>query len=366
MLLFIKIIKLKLVILYSIVWEGMILNTSNLVLDPRRILQSFNDDQFEQMICDWQSFYKNTKYSRVELLGASGDKGRDVKCTGLNGELYIFQCKNYQKKLGPHIVFPEIGKCFYHVLKGDYTFPVEYRLVSPLGVTSAMTDLFDNPIKLKLQLKAKWSSLCEKKICSQKVPLDAGLETLIDKTNFSVFNYVSPEEFLEDFKKTCYFSKYFLIINKPRPLGPYSAPKHIRESELVYITKLLAAYSDYLDNNIEDETCLRETNPVLYEDFKRHRFYFYSAESLAQYSREIYPPEDQWFEQVKEEFYHGIIDEIHEDAKHGFEKLKKVIMRAAVLNISLAQKSRGLIRVQDRKGICHHLANERDDVTWKK
>ena len=94
--------------------------------------------------------------------------------------------------------------------------------------------------------------------------------------------------------------------------------------------------------------------------------YFYSAEYLAAYSRETYPPDQYFFEQLKEEFYHGIIDAVQEDAKNGFERLKKVLQLAASLNPSQNNPLSSEVDIKDRKGVVHHLANERGDIKWKR
>jgi len=196
--------------------------------------------------------------------------------------------------------------------------------------------------------------------------LTGEFENFIDQMNFSIFNYVSPKEFLEDFENTCYYSRYFRMIKRARPLGPDSAPNTIGENELEYIRKILEAYKEVSKKDINNEETLKEQEPKLHEEFKRHRFYFYSADCLAEYSREVYPPETPWFEQCKKEFYYGIIDEVNEYAEHGYNRLNKVIKRATDLNIDLGENPPVRLRTQDKRGICHHLANERDDVTWTK
>jgi hypothetical protein len=342
-----------------------LVNSRSLVLDPMKMLRCFDDDKFEAMVEDWQRSYIGIKYQRVERFGSANDKGRDIVCTGMSNELYIFQRKNYNKKLGLSDILPEIGKCCYHCYLGAYNIPKEYRFVSPLGVSPSVADLFSKPFELKNLLKENWARMCQTKIKSNPIPLIPALEAFIDTIDFSIFNYKSPKEFIDDFGKTCYFSQYFMIIIKSRPL-PRPAPEEEAKFESIYISKLLAAYSDYLNENINDRRKLEQTNKELFDDFKKHREYFYSAESLAEFSREIYPPDEEWFEQVKEEFYQGIIREVREDAKHGFERLGKVLRRAQDLNIGSGKLLASEIKTQDRMGICHHLANERDDVRWKK
>ena len=59
----------------------------------------------------------------------------------------------------------------------------------------------------------------------------------------------------------------------------------------------------------------------------------------------------------------GIINTIDEDAKDGFERLRKVLDRATSLQIT-DNPLVGSSNINDRKGICHHLANEKDEVRW--
>jgi hypothetical protein len=345
---------------------GNVKNT--LILDPLRVIQSLDNDQFEQMIEDWQTYYKGTKYQRVERTGGTGDKGRDVRCTGIGlfKDRYIFQAKNYNKKLNKSDIFPDIAKCCYNCFKNVYDVPKEYKFLSPLGVTPTVSDLFADSFKLKEELKTNWTNMCESKLEeSHRIPLEGDLLTYFDNFDFSIFNYVSPQEFIEDFKKTCYYTKYFLQLNKPRPLT--QMPELIADKELKYIGKILEAYDEYLEQHVENVTKLKETNPKLWADFNRHRYCFYSAEFLSAYSREIFAPETQWFEGVKEEVYYGIIQDIEEDAKNGFERLNKVMKRVGELNISANNQQISIaVTIQDRRGICHHLANDRDEVTWKK
>ena len=142
-------------------------------------------------------------------------------------------------------------------------------------------------------------------------------------------------------------------------------PEELEKRELPYICKLLDAYGDYLGKSIEDRKKLLEIDSTLYEDLKRQRTYFFSADCLAEYSQLVYPREYQWFEKLKDEFYDGIIEEVMEDCKHGFERLRKVLKRATDLQIGSGQLLTSSILVQDRKGICHHLANEKEEIVWK-
>lgn len=339
-------------------------NLNSLALNPMKQLRCFEDQEFESMIEDWQRCQLGIKYQRVERLGSANDKGRDIACTGLDNELYIFQGKNYNKQLGFPDVLPEVGKCCYHCFTGAYAIPKEYRFVSPLGVVPKVADIFKKPEELKCLLKDKWDKTCAAKIKSPPAMKTPELEAFIDsKMDFSIFDYISPKEFIAEFSKTNRFTDYFSLLLKARPLVR-SPPKEIAIDEAKYIAKLLAAYSDYLQQNIEDKRKLEQTNKELYEDFKNQREYFYYADSLAEFSRDVFSKEDPWFEDLKTEFYHGIIQDIREDAAHGFERLNKVLKRAMDLQIGSGRLLTSEIKIQDRKGICHHLANDREDVVW--
>ena len=71
------------------------------------------------------------------------------------------------------------------------------------------------------------------------------------------------------------------------------------------------------------------------------------------------------FENLKIEFYDGVISTVEEDAKDGFERLKKVLDLAKKLQIN-NNPLVGNMTQKDRQGIIHHLANEREDVVWRK
>ena len=63
--------------------------------------------------------------------------------------------------------------------------------------------------------------------------------------------------------------------------------------------------------------------PSIKKHFERQRKNFYCAEYLKAHSRDIHDPEFQYFDKLKEEIYDGIIDEIDNDAKNGFERFQR-------------------------------------------
>jgi hypothetical protein len=338
-----------------------------IILEPLRVLRSLNDDQFEHMIEEWQSYYKGKKYTRVEKMGGAGDKGRDIRCTGgVLNDLYIFQAKNYNHKLGKKDVFPDIAKCCFYSFRGYYQVPREFTFVSPLGVSPDVSDIFADKARLKQEVKDNWNKMCASKITKpDRILLEGDLLTYVDNFNFSIFNYLTPQEIIDGVKETNCYAMYFGQLNKARPLSE-TPPEQIAEKELVYTGKIVEAYADYLGEPI-DIAKIKEAYPELWADFKRHRDYFYNAESLQRFSRDIYTPESQWFEAVKNEVYHAIINYVKADAKHGFERLTNVMNCVNPLSVVICNMPVSIpVQLPDRRGVCHHLANEREDIRWKK
>jgi len=181
--------------------------------------------------------------------------------------------------------------------------------------------------------------------------LDKVLSLTIDKQN-RIYDFIKKE--LGNEGGLC-------GLKKARPL-PKVTPSEIQKKESIYIGKILAAYSEYLKSNISSALEL-DKYPKLREDFERHRKTFFSAESLKEFSRDINDSDSKYFEEFKEEVFDGIINTIDEDAKDGFERLRKVLDRATSLQIT-DNPLVGSSNINDRKGICHHLANEKDEVRW--
>ena len=335
-------------------------------LPPLQLLKVIDEDSFEEIVHEWAFEYLKSKYEKVCRLGGTGDKGRDVVAySDCKNDIWDnYQCKHYAQKLNTSNVILEIGKLCYRCYLKEFTPPKKYYFVSPLGVVPKVHDLLRNGVSLRDTLKKNWNNSCESKICSgKKVILDVGLSAYIDSFDFSIFDYIEPLDFINQYKGTCYYSARFGGFSRPRPL-PQPAPEKIQDNESVYIKKILEAYSEYLNSDIENAKKL-DAYPDLKKDFERHRTCFFCAESLNKFSRDIYDPDLKHFENLKQEIYDGVINAIEEDAENGFLRLKKVLDRATDLEIT-NNPLMSSVKVNDRKGICHHLANERDDVKWKK
>lgn len=338
-------------------------------ISPIKILGLFGSEEYEELIKIWCYYYlkKKNNYEKIAHLGGSGDKGRDIAAYYNYKEWQWdnFQCKHYENALNPSTTLTEIGKLCYNCYSKELKNPPkQYFFVSPKGVSTQTHDLLASPEKIKLELLSKWDNLCKNKITSKNsINLDKELTDYINAFNFSIFTYIEPTEFLEQFKETPYYTEKFGELSKPRNLEIYT-PEEIQQDELTYIKKILDAYAEYLKTSNTGKEILNK-DPSLKADFERQRICFFTADSLKQFSRDIYPPEQDYFGLLKQEMYDGIIETISEDAENGLVRLRKVLNRATELQITnnpLIEEA----KINDKKGICHHLANERDDVKWVK
>ena len=329
------------------------------------LIQRSGPSKFEEIVHEWVWGCRHDRYEKVVFLGGPHDKGRDI--AGYKdykqGIWDGYQCKNYKDKLTPSDIWPEIGKLCYNSFRDEITIPENYFFISPFGVSSAANDLIRNPNKLKEGLISNWDVSCKNHIVhGNTIILGGPLKNYIDDFNFNIFDYIEPLDFIAEYSKTKYFTRRFGILIVSRP-APSPTPVELQEHEAVYIRKILDAYEDHLNTHIDSYKKLTQY-PNLKKDFERQRNYFFHAESLKEFSRDISDPKIDNFENLKEEIYDGIIDTIEEDAKNGFERLKNVLARAQSLQIT-DNPLVSHLKLEDRKGICHHLANEKEEVKWK-
>ncbi len=326
-------------------------------------LKIVSSEQYEDIVREWIAGYCTSKYRKVRRSGGAGDKGRDVIAYASDTEWHNFQCKHYNHSLYPGDVWSEIGKLCYYTFLGDYTLPTLYTFVAPLGVGSTLGDYLDDPDKLKEKLFEEWDDKCASHITSKAtIPMDALLKAHIDTIDFKIFNALDPQEFIEQHKQTNYFAARFGggLIKRPIPTIPAvgADTKDVR-----YVEQLFQAYGDLEAKkfNILDEL---KSHTVLYEHFNRQRECFYWAEALEKFSRDALPIGDNSFNELKDEIYHGVIDACNISYANSFERVQKTISCANALSIQ-GSALQSAFKIQDRIGLCHHLANE-NKLIWVK
>ncbi|RWX54858.1 ABC-three component system protein [Photobacterium chitinilyticum] len=333
---------------------------------PIHRIKLFSPEEWEEFVEEWLTF-KELDYIEVERLGGAGDKGRDVigyvTCPKTNPDSYVwdnFQCKHYDHALRPSDVWTEFGKVCYYTYLGDFPVPRHYYFIAPYGVGTSLADLLRKPDILRQELKDNWDKYCKFKI-TKKMPngieLTGAFLDYVDQFDFSIFLKVKPLTLIEEHSNTRYHISRF---GGGLPERTYSddMPEEVTNQELVYVTKLFAAYSDADGNTLTTLDCIASKKKYL-NHFKRARKCFYKTEQLKHFSRDKLPA--GVYESYQNEIASGVINVVEDDHEHGFQKVKEVEQEARKLAITsnpLTLCSDG----DDRAGVCHHLANDPSDA----
>ncbi|SFF07254.1 hypothetical protein SAMN05428981_11446 [Bacillus sp. OV194] len=335
-------------------------------IEPIKRLQVISPDDFEDLVREWSCGYLKDNYAKVRRCGGAGDMGRDVigyveydKRKNLVWD--NFQCKHYNSALSPSKVWIELGKLCYYTFIGEYSVPRKYYFVTPNGISTKLSNLIDNPIKLKKQLVSEWNDKCRTKITAGKnIDLVGDLLQYVESFDFTIIDDIDPQKLIEQHAETRYFFYRFGGIHKTRP-EPLEPPKNINANEVLYVKKLLEAYSDNHKSIIKDISNLSE-HVAYHQHFLRQRKSYYSTDSLMRFERDTLPPGVNAFDDLKQEVYDGIIDTIESKHVDGFERVKEVCRVARSLNTP-SYPLHSSIKGNDLVGLCHHLANE-DKISW--
>ncbi|PFV28045.1 ABC-three component system protein [Bacillus thuringiensis] len=335
-------------------------------MPPITRLESISDSEFEDFVREWASGYLEKEYEKVRRSSGSGDMGRDVVAyvsyTQDDNEIWDnYQCKQYNSPLTPKTAILEVGKLCYYTFNKEFTVPRHYYFVCPKGTGPQLSKLIDRPKNFKKKLIADWDKTCKTQITTRKdVLLEGDFLDYVNNFDFNIIQDIDPQKLIEQHSTTKYYYYRFggMIPSRPESFEP---PEDIRDNEVVYVKKLLEAYSDYNKEVITNIEHLAEFS-LQFDHFNRQRNCFYEAESLMLFERDILPNNIQAFEGLKKEVYDGIIDEVQSHHADGFTKIKEVCKIARTLNIYNYPLKPNL-RGNDLTGICHHLANE-NKVSW--
>lgn len=325
-------------------------------------IKLFSPDEWEEFIEEWASSLA-TVYVKVRRFGGAGDLGVDIAgfCSnqGFLGDWDNFQCKRYDHPLRPADIWVEIGKIIYYSHLDEYSPPRKHYFVCSQGIGTSLEKLFNTPGELKAKTVENWDKHCRDGITSgMSIALDGALKGYFDAFNFSIFSSRSVVEIIEEHSKTRFHAIRFGggLPVRPNPGLPPNTPQ---ENESRYIRQILDAYGDHLGTSLSNAAAL-DHHGTLKRDYLRQRERFYHAESLKNFARDTVP--DGTFDALQDEIYHGVVDVCENNHASGFERMKATISQAA----TVAATSNPLVssmKVQDRQGICHQLAND-DRLRW--
>ena len=340
-------------------------------IPPVRLLQVMSPEDWEQFTVEWLSFHKGEgSYQSIKHFSGPGDLGLDIVAfTAVEGFARpwdSFQCKRYDHPLRPGDIYGEVGKIIYHSFQSTPPFnqacrvPRRHVFVSPLGVGIIAGRLLKDPNRFKEDVRTKWESHCVPSIGKAiMAPLKGELLAYFDAFDFSIFDYNTAVELIEEHAHTVFHAARFGGGLPPR--GQSNAPPaQPTKAESIYLRKLLDAYSDHLGKPVTDRKEL-DTDSQLGEHYDRQRVRFYCAESLRNFARDRTPP--RTFDSLQDDVYHGVIDIYEAAYTDALVRLRKTVSMAGQLDVS-GNALVGVTKVADKQGICHQLAND-DRLTWK-
>ena len=324
-------------------------------------LETLDEDTWEDITLELVHYYWKKHYQKVAGCGGGGDMGRDVIAYSPNEDWENFQCKYYAKPLTLDDAIREVGKLIYYSYKGEYPVPNKYYFVSPKGVSTQLLSHLMDSEKLKDELIKRWDKQCRTRITKkQKIELDENLLFYIENSiNFKIFDHIPPLDIIELHEQTPYHAVRFGASTRKRP-KPVSPPLMPEASELTYTSELLLAFGDAEKKNVNNMNLT--TFPEYEQEYHSARRNYYSADGLEKFSRDWLPNDS--YAELLDECYETISPVVKSDHKDGYAKYLKVSAQAAGTNYS-SHPLHHFIKVQDKKGLCHHLVNEKK-VKWVK
>lgn len=325
-------------------------------LSPMAFIANFSPDDWEEFTRELVVELKG-QYVLVKRFGGTGDRGKGLAAfktdRGLEGSWDCYQCKHYAKPLTPTDAWPEILKLLTAVDDGHCRTPDAYWFIAPCGAGNKLDTLLSQPTKLKREFLA-WMQ--EKH--PAKVGEGSSLKAVIEVTDFAMFEAKQPAQIIAMHAASPQHEVRFGLPLKPRDPAP-SPPTELHAAEARYVTQLIAAYQErHPDASFERATL--SAHQLVGEHFDRQRVTFYKAESLRVYSRDSVP--DGTFEALQDDVRSGVIEVADREYPNGYERLQAVLAATSALSLHhhrLVQRA----DFDDRKGICHQLAND-GRLTW--
>ncbi|GGQ97292.1 hypothetical protein GCM10010280_51280 [Streptomyces pilosus] len=327
---------------------------------PKKVVFSYDPDEFEDFVKEWVPAL-NTKYVRVERHGGSGDHGIDVAGyltpQGLEGDWHNYQCKHYGDPLTWSKAAPEMRKMFAAAVRGHFTVPKRYVFVAPM-IGRSLVRLFAKPSDTRRDFLEDLKSTRDDVITSLSNAQREAVEKLAEGTDFSMFETVDMDEMIALHRTTPHWATRFPQPQVARPQIMVPPPEH-GPDEARYVQQLLDVYRERWGDTTSSLEQVAEHRQAS-EHLRRQREAFYSAESLRLFARDASP--EGHFEAVLDDVFDIVVEVADGIYSLGWERLQAVLNSAGQVELTETILTK-YVRPLDRKGVCHHLANE-DRLTW--
>jgi hypothetical protein len=331
-------------------------------LTPKQILVHHSADEWEEFIYEWVSALKEADYVDVVRMGGSNDRGADIAAfltmSKTDGPWHCFQCKHYDKAISGTVAYPEILKIHSAVAERQYkVLPERYVFVAP-KVGGSFIQLLAKPSTLRTAF-FEWADKNATKLAQEygEAPLKRALH-LAGQSDFSRFEAGNLDRILEQHSTTPHHVRRFGTRLPDRPAVPAAPADHAPE-ETRYVQQLLDVYHEKwgCSPNAPDEArAHHKAGPNL----QRQREAFYCAEQLRMFARDSVP--EGTFESLQSDVYSGVSEVEEDDFPTGYARMKAVLAAARDMQLG-SNVLIHYVKPEDRKGICHQLANE-DRLTW--
>ncbi|WP_253858104.1 ABC-three component system protein [Prauserella alba] len=320
----------------------------------------YTPDEWEDFIREWVTALKES-YVQIKRLGGAGDKGADIAAfktdRQFEGAWDCFQAKHYSEPLGFAAAASEILKVFVSVLEGAYTLPDSYQFLAPRGLSTQFNMLVSKPTALRERFLVR---LVEGDTLVKG--LDAGttdaVRSAAERTDFAMFRSVEVLDALTTHSHTRWHAARFAT-SLPARGDSEIPPGEYTPDEARYLQQLLAVYAERRPDKITTLDSVANV-PKLSSHLQQQRVRFFRAESLKAYSAAAVPPGT--FEELQEDIHAGVIDVAEGDHADGYARLGQVLTQVGSLDLN-RHKLIGVTDIDDRKGVCHQLANE-DRLIW--
>ena len=321
------------------------------------------DSAFEDFISEWLYAARKKRYCKLERIGGSGDKGRDIIGTCLDNSLDYYQCKHYKSPLTPSEFTVELGKLCYYTFIDEYPIPKNYYIVASNDIGPSLSDMLDNPELLRKELIDTWDKRCKDQLTTTPIILDESLREYIVKFDFSIVQHCPIQLIIDEHLPTQYGALRFGTpsVSRPSPVLPPQIPE---VDEQTYIIELLKVYSEETGQLITSINDL-EVFDKWHKHLDRQRKDYFSAEAIRRTLRDIFTDDDE-FLVFEEEVLSGIIDVYESGYQSGYERLKAVLTQASNTSIQKSMLACKLnwIGTNEKKGSCHMLVNEKRLKGW--